>query len=70
MKITPKKVKKILVVIGAILIVLYAWEYYCVTRPVGQCGSLCEKRSIIMGYYGDQPFRGYSCDPWYRKLWK
>ena len=66
MKITPKKVKKILIVIGAILVVLYTWEYYCTTRPIGQCGSLCQDRSYITGHFRNQTLYGHTCNPWYR----
>lgn len=66
MKITPKKVKKLLLIIGAILVVLYIWEYHCVTRPIGQCGSFCEKRVQFLGRFGDKDINGYSCIPWYK----
>lgn len=70
MKITPKKVRKLLLVVAAVAVVCYAWEYYCVTRPIGECGSLCENRSVVLGYYGDKPFMGNMCQTWYAKFWK
>lgn len=66
MKITPKKIQKLLLIIGVILVILYIWEYYCTTRPVGECGSVCEDRSILLKYERGQMLYMHTCTPWYR----
>ena len=71
MKITPKKVKKILLVASVILIAAYACEYYCTTRPVGQCTSfICKDETSVLGTFRDQTLFVHTCLPRYREFWK
>lgn len=65
-----KKFRKPLFLLGAIVIVLYAWEYYCTTRPYKQCGKLCEMRSYVLFKLGNEDVKGYMCHPWYRYYWR
>jgi len=56
--------------IVVLLVALYGWEYYCVTRPEGQCGKICEMRFEVMGQFHGRDIRYFTCYPWYHTLWK
>lgn len=70
MKITSKQVRRFLLVSVVVAVVYYGWEYHCVTRPMGQCGSLCEKRAYLLGELDGKDINGYLCIPQYRGYWK
>lgn len=65
-----KNTKRILIIVTSIIVVLYSWEYYCTTRPVNQCSSLCETRSKVFATFGSKTIYNYSCVPWYRWFWR
>ncbi len=67
--LTSAKTKKFIIVAILVLSGLYVWEYYCATRPVGQCGSLCKDRPYFIAYVKNQTLYGHMCDPWYRSFW-
>jgi len=72
MKMNLEKVRKICirggVLVAAVLVVIYAWEYKCaLVRPITGCSSFCEDKVYIAAYAGGDPVAGHICRPWYYK---
>jgi|GEM_PF-2283330 hypothetical protein len=67
--LTSAKMKKAIIFAVLVLSGLYVWEYYCVTRPTGECGGICKDKPYFIAYVKNQTLYGHMCNPWYRSFW-